>query len=121
MDLDLLFRELKDVVEWDVLGVFLGLEESEIDQIERDHQSAARRRIAMLVTWFKKEVNPSWEKIIDALEIMSLRSLEIQLKEKYLDQQRPDSEPAHQPQSTPVKSDQIIDINSNDPIAILRC
>ena len=122
MDLDLLFRELKlnlkDVVEWDVLGVYLGLEESEIDRIERDHQSTARRRIAMLGTWLKKEENPSWEKIIDALQNMSLRRLAIHLKEKYLDQQRPDSEPAHQPQITPVQSDQIIDINSNDPIAI---
>ena len=36
---NLLVRELCKVTEWDVLGIYLGLDESEITEIERDHQS----------------------------------------------------------------------------------
>ena len=80
---DLLVRELCKVTEWDILGIYLGLDESEITEIERDHQSNARRRIAMLAKWIEKDVNVSWEKVIDALECLSQITLANQLKEKY--------------------------------------
>ena len=80
---DLLVRELCKVTEWDVLGFYLGLDESEITEIEHDHQSNARRRIAMLAKWMEKDVNASWEKVIDALECLSQIRLANQLKEKY--------------------------------------
>ena len=80
---DLLVRELCKVTEWDVLGIYLGLNESEITEIERDHQSNARRRIAMLGKWIEKDVTVSWDKVIDSLECMSLVQLADQLKEKY--------------------------------------
>ena len=48
---DLLVRELNQVAQWDVLGIFLGLDESEIEVIERDHHDTARRRIVMLSQW----------------------------------------------------------------------
>ena len=38
---ELLVRELGKVSQWDVLGTYLGLEESEIEEIERDHQHTA--------------------------------------------------------------------------------
>ena len=65
---DLLVRELCRVTEWDVLGIYLGLDESEITEIERDNQSNARRRIAMLAKWMEKDVDASWKKMTDALE-----------------------------------------------------
>ena len=80
---DLLVRELCKVTEWDVLGIYLGLDESEITEIERDHQSNARRRIAMLGKWIEKDVAVSWEKVIDSLECLSQIRLANQLKEKY--------------------------------------
>ena len=80
---DLLVRELCKVTEWDVLGIYLGLDESEITEIERDHQSNARRRIAMLAKWMEKDVDVSWEKVIDALESLPQIRLANQLKEKY--------------------------------------
>ena len=39
------------MTDWDVLGIYLGLDESEITEIERNHQSNARRRIAMFAKW----------------------------------------------------------------------
>ena len=47
---DLLVRELGQVPQWDVLGTYLGLDESEIEVIERDHHDTARRRLVMLST-----------------------------------------------------------------------
>ena len=80
---DLLVRELCKVTEWDVLGIYLGLDESEITEIERDHKRNARRRIAMFAKWMEKEASPCWERVIDSLESMSQIRLANQLKEKY--------------------------------------
>ena len=65
---DLLVRELSKVSEWDVLGINLGLDESEIKEIECGHQNITRRRIMMLGKWMKKNVDASWEKVIEALK-----------------------------------------------------
>ena len=81
---NLLVRELCKVTAWDVLGIYLGLDESEITEIERDHQSTARRRIKMLAKWMEKDPSASWEKAIDALEIMAMNVLAKELKEKYI-------------------------------------
>ena len=80
---NLLVRELSTVTAWDVFGTYLGLDESEIEVIEHDHNDTARRRIVMLDRWMKKDVNASWEKVIDSLNIMSQFRLANQLKEKY--------------------------------------
>ena len=80
---DLLVRELCKVTEWDVLGIYLGIDESEITEIERDHQSNARRRIAMLGKWMEKDVDASREKVTEALKCLSQIRLANQLKEKY--------------------------------------
>ena len=80
---DLLVRELGQVPQWDILGTYLGLSESEIQVIERDHHDTARRRLVMLNKWMEKDVNASWEKVIDALKSMSQIRLAHQLKEKY--------------------------------------
>ena len=78
-----LVRELGQVPQWDILGIYLGLSESEIQVIERDHHDTARRRLVMLNKWMEKDVNASWEKVIDALKSMSQIRLANQLKEKY--------------------------------------
>ena len=80
---DLLVRELSQVPQWDVLGTYLGLDESEIEVIERDHHDTARRRLVMLSKWMEKDVDASWEKVIDSLKSMSQIKLANQLKEKY--------------------------------------
>ena len=80
---DLLVRELGQVPQWDILGTYLGLSESEIQVIERDHHDTARRRLVMLNKWMERDVNASWEKVIDALKSISQIRLANQLKEKY--------------------------------------
>ena len=80
---NLLVRELGQVVNWDELGTYLGLEDSEIREIERDHQSTARRRIVMLAKWIEKDVDASWEKVIEALKSISQTVLALKLEDKY--------------------------------------
>ena len=80
---NLLVEELSGVTEWYTLGAFLGLTENEIKEIEQDHDGTARRRMAMLSKWIKKEADPSWLVIIAALEKMSETSLANQLRKKY--------------------------------------
>ena len=60
--INVLFRELNDV-EWEILGTHLGFSQSEIRDIERDHQNTARRRIVLFDLWLKKEQDPSWKMI----------------------------------------------------------
>ena len=49
------------MVDCDVLGICLGLDENEIVEIERDYQSnACRRRMEMLAKWMNKDVDASW-------------------------------------------------------------
>ena len=87
LDTGLLVRELKDV-EWDTLGTYLGLSQGEIREIERDHQNTGRRRIVMFDKWSRQEENPSWEKMIAALEGMGENILASKLREKYVYQQQ---------------------------------
>ena len=67
-------------MEWDTLGTHLGLSQSEIKDIERDHQNTGRRRIMMFDLWLRKEENPSWVNIIAALVEMSETRLASQLR-----------------------------------------
>ena len=86
---NLLVRELNTVTEWDVLGIYLGLEENEIQVIKRDNVSTARRQIVMLDEWLKRDVDASWEKVIDSLKCMSQIKLADELKKKYTTESNP--------------------------------
>ena len=94
LKVDLLLQELKNV-DWDILGTYLGLSQSEIKEIESNHQNTGRRRIVMFDLWLRKE-SPSWVKIIAALEKMSETSLASRLRKKYQQQ------PANDENSRPV-------------------
>ena len=90
---DLLIHELKDVTGWEYLGFYLGFGMADIKEIEQDHPDTARRRMEMLDRWMRKEVSPSWEMVIEALEKMSELRLAHQLREKYCTQQHKDEKP----------------------------
>ena len=83
LSINLLVEELSVVTEWHTLGLYLGLTENEIKEIEQDHDGTARRRIAVLNKWLKKETDPSWLIVISALEKMSETSLANLLRKKY--------------------------------------
>ena len=90
---DILVHELKDVTGWECLGFYLGFGMADIKEIEQDHPNTARRRMEMLDRWMRKEVSPSWEMVIEALEKMSELRLAHQLRGKYCTQQHKDEKP----------------------------
>ena len=90
---DLLVHELIGVTNWQYLGMFLGLGMAEIKEIEQDHLDTPRRRMEMLEKWMRKEGNPSWEMVVEALEKMSELRLANQLRVKYCTQQHQDEKP----------------------------
>ena len=79
----LLIRELGKIPQWDILGFYLGLDDSEIEVIERDYRDTARKRLEMFGKWINKDVDVSWEKVIEALERMSQNKLANRLRERY--------------------------------------
>ena len=94
LSINLLVEELSGVTEWYTLGVYLGLTENEIKEIEQDHEGTARRQMAVLNKWLKKETDPSWLIVISALEKMSEMSLANQLRKKYEKPAKCDAESA---------------------------
>ena len=80
--IELLTQELDKVAKWQTLGTYLGMAPCEITEIEQDHPGdTARRRTAMLDKWLKKQENPSWMSVIEALEKMSELSLARHLRD----------------------------------------
>ena len=80
----LLTKDIK-VAKWQTLGIHLGMTEDEITEIEQDHpRDTARSRTAMLDKWLKKEENPSWVSIIEALESMSEVNLAKKMRKRYM-------------------------------------
>ena len=87
LKIDVLIRELDDVqAQWDILGIHLGFSHNELRVIELDSKDTKHRTTDMLNKWLKKEENPSWERIIAALETMSELNLASQLRKKYIQQ-----------------------------------
>ena len=82
-----LVHELKGIKGWQSLGLYLGLGMAEIKEIEQDHPDTSSRRMAMLEKWMRKEGNPSWVMVVEALEKMSEQRLANQLRVKYCTQQ----------------------------------
>ena len=112
LKIDVLVRELKDVqAQWDILGIHLGFNQNELRVIELDSKDIEHRRIEMLNKWLKKEVDPSWEKIIAALENMSESNLASKLRKKYLQH--------HQDEKLPVTrhaSEEMIDQHATEQV-----
>ena len=85
-----LLRELKDIEsKWDRFGIHLGLSQNEIRVIERDCVDCENGAVKMYDKWLRKEENPSWRKVIAALEHMSESNLVSQLRKKYLQHEEP--------------------------------
>ena len=120
LETGLLVRELKDV-EWDTLGTYLRLSQGEIKEIEGNYQNIGRRRIEMFNKWLKKEENPSWEKMIAALEDMSEINIASQLRKKYVYQQQPrDESQTDSPKvidDQPVMEKVVLEVDKQDQVA----
>lgn len=79
---DLLVQELKNIYYYR-LGIYLGLSHGDLKMIELNYEAVERRSCEVLDLWMRREANPTWEKVIKALERMEEFTLAAQLKQRY--------------------------------------
>ena len=78
-----LINELEKVTDWFLLGLCLGLFESQLEVIKQDHKTNDERRQEVLATWARQE-KPTWSKVVCALmEMGDHQVLASQIAEKY--------------------------------------
>ena len=82
--LALMADELKEVVDWQGLGLQLRLTYSELKIIEVENRGNVRKSLRkMLDVWLESNPNSSWEQIVEALEKINKKTLAVRLK-KYV-------------------------------------
>ena len=64
------FNETSDVVDWYALGWFLGLDEDDLNDVEREQTRVDNRKQAMLELWLNKYEQATWEVLGKALRNM---------------------------------------------------
>ena len=81
-----LLEELKDVDNWFVLGIFLGIPVKQLQKIESSYRQGEveRCKIDMLQYWLDNNVTPSWKDVVRALEQTNQLVLAETVKHKYL-------------------------------------
>ena len=83
--LQCLLEELKDVDNWFLLGIFLGVPVKQLQKIESLHRGEIERcKIDMLQYWLDNNVNASWKDVVRALEQTNQLVLAETVKHKYL-------------------------------------
>ena len=72
--------------DWRTLGIFLDVEDSILDEIERLYESKGIRRCKeeLFKVLKRREESPTWEKIANALNNVGNRALAKEIREKYI-------------------------------------
>ena len=82
----LLSEELKNVYDWYVFGVALGIPVSKLDCIksQKPFDTAESWKISMYSVWLRANADASWKQVVQALEQTSNLDLAAAVKRKYL-------------------------------------
>ena len=83
-DLRELVQELEPIKEWFTLGLFLGLKDDELREIEADHRHLQRCKSEMLSRWLRKGQNCTWRRVVEVLMLMGEMVVADRIKLKYL-------------------------------------
>ena len=89
LSVSLLLFKLTKVVDWYVLGLHLNIPKHELDKVQKQfllNEGVERCKAEMLDMWLKKEEEPHWRVIVDALEKMKNYELAQELRHLYLDE-----------------------------------
>ena len=87
-DLAVVKRELGPFVQWNNLGLNLGLSPSRLEVIKVDHTGTDQRLEAVLLHWLRKNYkvdeygSPSWNRLAEAVEPFD-RALAIAIRKKH--------------------------------------
>ena len=71
-DVKILCNELVSVSDWRTLGLNLGVQDYELDQIERNHptEGSGRWRQETFSVWLRRKSSASWQDVVGALQQM---------------------------------------------------
>ena len=87
LSVSVLLSKLTKVVDWYVLGLHLNIPKYELDKIQKQfllNEGVERCKAEMLDMWLKKEEEPHWRVIINALEKMKSYELAQELRDLHL-------------------------------------
>ena len=82
MNLREILSELDGMVDWFLLGVYLGVPVGKLKDVEEAYTKPSRRRAEMIIVWSKQE-EPSWQKLVTALVGAGESERAINLADKY--------------------------------------
>ena len=83
-DLRELVQELEPVKEWFTLGLYLGLKDDELREIEADHRHLQRCKHEVLSRWLRKGHNCTWRRMVEVLIQMGEMVVADTIRLKYL-------------------------------------
>ena len=83
-DLRELVQELEPIKEWFTLGLYLGLKDDELREIEVDHHILQRCKHEVLSRWLRKGCNCTWKRVVEVLMQMGEMVVADTIKLKYL-------------------------------------
>ena len=78
-----LTNALREVDDWQDLGIQLDIKYHELQKFVSEHQKTEERKRAMLQFWLDRDTQASWEKVISALSEMKLNRVAEEIKRKY--------------------------------------
>ena len=81
---ELLVKELKDVTNWYVFGVALGIPVSKLDRIKKENSEVEEQKVKMFQFWINNKLDASWKIVIQVLEQNDHFVLAAELSKKYL-------------------------------------
>ena len=77
---------LEELVDWKEFGIHLGIEYHEIERIKKENRSIDDSKIKLYNYWLNADTTASWQKVINALERMKLKTLSSQIRRKHCSQ-----------------------------------
>ena len=79
-----LVSELRDVVSWFQLGIYLDISPTELMKIRADHREKTDAcKTEMLMTWLRQTTQVSWSAVVRALVGIGMRVLAQKVAVKY--------------------------------------
>uniref|UniRef100_A0A1X7SZX3 Death domain-containing protein n=1 Tax=Amphimedon queenslandica TaxID=400682 RepID=A0A1X7SZX3_AMPQE len=77
---------LETLMDWKEFGINLGIEYHEIKKIKKENKLINDSKIKLYNYWLNADTAASWQKVINALERMQLKTLSSEIRRKYCSQ-----------------------------------
>ena len=111
-----LTNALREVDDWQDLGIQLDIKYHELQKFVSEHQKTEERKRAMLQFWLDRDTQASWKKVISALSEMKLNRVAEEIKRKY--QMPPSTQSEDVPPLVPTVTTEPENVPTADPPSI---